>query len=229
MRDINKTRIWPASEASGKAILVAASICFSSPAFSDTENDCRRSDDRQLAIESCSILIQRNPNRAELYYFRSLKYGYKDDSELALKDAHRSLELDKNAGEPLFRIGSMYFATKKYDLAAVNLEKAIQIGFKKSNKYRTETNHDDHIRGFSIMFLSGSYMHLAKLDDALRVINLAVGLGPSWYPWMNRMRARIFERQGKKAAAISELERALKLEPENADVLKDLNRLKRQQ
>jgi tetratricopeptide (TPR) repeat protein len=229
MRDINKTRIWPASEASGKAILVAASICFSSPAFSDTENDCRRSDDRQLAIQSCSILIQRNPNRAELYYFRSHKYGNKDYSELAINDARRSLELDKNSGEPLYRIGSLYFSTKNYDLAAANLEKAIQIGFNKSNKYRIETDYDNQIRGFSIMFLSGSYMHLAKLDDALRVTNLAVGLGPSWYPWVNHMRARIFERQGKKAAAIAELERALKLEPENADVLIDLNRLKRQQ
>ncbi len=68
---------------------------------------------REQAIADYSRAIEINPNYAEAYKWRALRYSLADDHDRAIADDSRAIELDPNDAKAYNDRAGEYFAYKK--------------------------------------------------------------------------------------------------------------------
>ena len=80
----------------------------------------------EKAIELCNLLESSGLKNAKLYAIRGQAYTYIQDSNAAIRDMQKSLELDEKNANLHLQLGTVYLAIKNTSAAIDHYTKAIQ-------------------------------------------------------------------------------------------------------
>src|SRR5262245_39606531 len=99
----------------------------SSAALAAKKRDCLNSKDHDLRIESCSAMIQHNPNDDIAYHNRGDAYGLKGDIDHAISDYTKAIELNPNYAAAYNGRGRAYTSKGDYIRAVADVARAGEL------------------------------------------------------------------------------------------------------
>jgi tetratricopeptide (TPR) repeat protein len=115
-------------------LATAASAVFgilSAAALADDKSDCLNDRDRELQINACSAIIQRDANDAIAYYKRGVAYQFKGDLDRAIAEYNKAIALKPNYAHAYESRGSAYASKGAYTNAVADVTKATELARKK--------------------------------------------------------------------------------------------------
>lgn len=105
------------------ALLATLTTLFVAPvAYSKTEAECLES------IEAGNELIKENPKNYRGYASRGSAYEYLKKYDLAEKDLLKAISLKSDFAGLYVHLGSVYYATGRYEQSMVAIRRAIELG-----------------------------------------------------------------------------------------------------
>ncbi len=116
----------------------------------------------ESAFEHLSVAIKKDPNKAEIYYYRSLFYSIEAFDEKATNDIKKALSLDNENIEYLFSAARYSSKAGYYERAIKLYEKIIQKDFSNPDIY--------YFTGISYLILGDSTNALKNLKLAMNMI-----------------------------------------------------------
>ena len=96
-------------------------------ALAARKRDCLNGKDHDLRIESCSAMIQHNPNDVVAYHNRGDAYGLQGDIGRAISDYSKAIELNPNYAPAYNSRGHAYASTGDYVRAVPDVTKAGEL------------------------------------------------------------------------------------------------------
>src|SRR5262245_53980783 len=93
------------------AIVLTALVIAAASARAETRDDCA-SNNHELAIAACTLLIKYNARDAQAFYNRGVSYRETDKLDLALADYTRAIEINPNYFEAYNNRGNIYMARR---------------------------------------------------------------------------------------------------------------------
>lgn len=121
------------------------------------------------AIEMGRKALEVDDASSEGHKLLAMSYNRKGDKELALKEVERTLSLDPNDYYAYRVKGTILEGRARYPEAIEHYEKAIRL------------NPAD--RGGPLMYMSGIYRHMGKLEDAISAAKEAISTQNHELPW----------------------------------------------
>jgi tetratricopeptide (TPR) repeat protein len=196
-----KQRILPER---GKAKEAAPATPAGRPNLAET--DCQTTKAATAIIPACSQIIARHPDYADAYAVRGRALRERGQSERALTDFNRALELQPINPEYLAERGDTYTNLRNYDRALADYNKAIEL-----NPLKPRFLID---RGVA-------YMSLKDYVRAMPDFDRAIEIDPRSAIAFNN-RARTFALgKADHARAVADLDRAIEINPRYALALEN--------
>jgi tetratricopeptide (TPR) repeat protein len=96
-------------------------------ALAARKRDCLNGKDNDLRIESCSAMIQQNPNDVVAYHNRGDAYGLKGDIDRAISDYSKAIELNPNYAPAYNGRGRAYVSKGDYNRAVTDVTRAGEL------------------------------------------------------------------------------------------------------
>jgi tetratricopeptide (TPR) repeat protein len=106
-------------------------------ALTANRRDCLNSKDHDLRIESCSAVIQHNPNDVVAYQNRGDAYGLKGDIDRAISDYTKAIELNPNYAPAYNGRARAYTRNGDYIHAVADVTKAGELTSKERKQKGT--------------------------------------------------------------------------------------------
>jgi tetratricopeptide (TPR) repeat protein len=100
--------------------------------FADDAQDCLQQKDPQLRIKGCSEIIRRNPGDAAAYHNRAVAYGQAGDTDRAIADYTKAIEIAPNSAAAYDNRGRAYASKGDYVHAVADVTKARELVTKAS-------------------------------------------------------------------------------------------------
>ena len=166
---------------------------------SDPAKDCMQAS-ADLAIAACSEIIRRDPRNADGYNNRAVHHRRKGDTEQAIADYGKAIEI-RPAADFFRGRGDLYLLSGKSALALADYTNAIELGLKSANLYVN--------RGYL-------YVSLGDKSKAIADFNKAIEIDPGYVDaYSNRAAARAA--LGRHANAVEDYTKAISLNPKVAE------------
>jgi tetratricopeptide (TPR) repeat protein len=166
-------------------------------------------DDKQLekAGECADLLIALEPETAFFFVLRGRLYGEKGDSQSALADFSRALQLDPHTPEAHYNSGILMLRTQGPEAALREFDQELQIS----------PDHD------MAMFGKAEVLNqLGRRQEAIQLLQKVLILNPGSIP-AYRLIARLQISEGNLTGATANLETASRMDPENAEIQLELS------
>jgi tetratricopeptide (TPR) repeat protein len=216
-------------------------------ARADDWADCENAPTTEAKISGCSAIIaagtETQSRIAMAYNQRGLARIKSYESENALKDFDKAIELDPKVADVYFNRGSLYFNQGNYQLAIKDLDQATSLApgmldaylFRGTAHFRSG-EYDEALRdsGAAITIdqnsamaynnRGGAYREKGDYDLALSDLDRAIALDPSFSrAYYNR--GLVFEKQGNIPRATADYKKALEWNSYETAAAVALNRL----
>jgi tetratricopeptide (TPR) repeat protein len=232
------------------AFVIVSAMCgtgvSSAQELKSVFDQCRGSRDLNIKTQSCSMVIQKSKERAQIeraYNSRGLANMALKNFVNAVQDFTKAIQMDtRNSGYFDNRQGA-FFALERFDLALMDVNNAIRLSPKEAFVY--------HSRGLI-------YGAIGRYNDAVNDISTAISLDPRWIElfvdrgmirakagqyeaaifdfnraielksdliWAFRERGLTYMRMGNRERARSDLSIALRLQPDDIEVIAGLRAL----
>jgi tetratricopeptide (TPR) repeat protein len=109
------------------------------PVLADTLDDCEHGNDVDRVIQACTDIISEkgNPKLPSAYSNRCSAYTQKHDTEQAILDCDKAIELDPQSAEPYESRCWTYIDKGEYDRGITDCDKAILLDPKFARAYRS--------------------------------------------------------------------------------------------
>ncbi len=163
------------------------------------ETDCQMSKPVSAIVPACSQIIARHNEFAEAYFIRAWALRERHQSERALTDFNRAIELQPTARPAYYSQRALtYVRLGDFDRALTDYNKAIELN------PQSPTFHND--RG-------AAYLDMKNYARALADFGRAIELDQRYaVPYNNRARAHVLSK-GDHGRAIADLGRAIEINP----------------
>ncbi|MDM8552264.1 tetratricopeptide repeat protein [Desulfobacterales bacterium HSG2] len=187
-------------------ILIASFILTSNYAFAETSREFfekgsgfLREGNNDLAIESFTnalkLGIKDDYHQAVTYYGRGLAYSKKGETEKAILDYSKTIELHRNYPDAYLNRGNEYLLKGDYEKAIDDFTQNIIM-------------KPDSVFAYNSRALA--YSNLKKYDSAISDLNIAIKLKNDYYK-AHRNRAKIYYDMGKTEMAMRDIATALEI------------------
>jgi len=186
---------------------VVACVCINAAALAESDRwtKCRGGADVGARIAACSIIIAKGretkSDRAAAYFNRSAAYAAKGDSDTALADLDKALQLDSKLAPALTARASIYQARGDFDRAIADYDRALRLNQTLVEAYAGRAR---------------IYQGKGDLDKALADFDEAVRLDPMSAS-LRIDRGAIYQANGDHDLAIADYDVALERNPNVAD------------
>ena len=108
--------------------VAAAAFCLlSTVAQADPRTACYQSDDPELVVQACTILIGQNAKDDTAYEKRGIAYTVKDDLDRAMADLNAAIASNARSADYFEARGTIFYNQKNYAAAADDYTKAIAL------------------------------------------------------------------------------------------------------
>lgn len=174
-------------------------LVIATPALADARRDCA-SNNHEVAIRACTLLIKQSPRNATAYFNRGISYRATGRLDLALADYNRAIEINPRYFEAYNNRGNIYMARRDNRRALQEFDRAVRV----NPRYAIAHNN----RG-------EAFENMNQLADALAAYNRAIELNPR-YARAYANRGDIWRKTGRRENAIADYRRALRLDARNA-------------
>ncbi|MEQ3669880.1 tetratricopeptide repeat protein [Pseudophaeobacter sp.] len=178
-------------------------VAATSFAYAGPIEDCSQENNLRLSVRACSKVIELNllPEKSEMtYYFRGNAHHRLGNTRRALKDLHRSVEINPSYKHPYIELGIISKNRKNYKLALEHYNKALEIDPRFAKAYYNRGN---------------VYFGMNRYTRSIADYDRATELEPNYvFPYIGRAFS-LLEMGDNKAALVS-AEHALRLAPRNA-------------
>lgn len=165
--------------------------------------DCSQENNLRLSVRACSKVIELNllPEKSEVtYYFRGNAHRRLGNTRRALKDLHRSIELNPSYKHPYIDLGIISKNRSEFQQAIEHYDKALESDPRFAKAYYNRGN---------------TFLGMDKYQLALADFDKATKLDPDYiFPYIGR--AYLFLKMGDTKTALASAEHALKLSPRNS-------------
>jgi tetratricopeptide (TPR) repeat protein len=167
--------------------------------------DCYQDADQDLAIRSCSLIIDGGAKgkKQAAYINRGVAYRQKGEYDRAIADYDRAIELNPNYAIAYNNRGNAYTEKGELERAIADYDRAIALAPKDSNAY---TN-----RGIA-------YRKKGEFDRAIADFNHVIERNPKYADAYNN-RGNAYSDKGEYDRAIADYDRVIKLNPDDADAI----------
>ncbi len=152
----------------------------------------------EAAIHDITMAITIDPNHAEAFQQRAYTWIAMGNSDSALHDFGRSLEIDPALGGSHFGLGNYFANLPDYDLAIAHYSQAIDLGAKSEYYFN---------RGL-IYALQNNF------SDAIHDFSNAIDIN-SQYAEAYVMRGNMRDESGHPTEALADFDQAIKINPAN--------------
>jgi tetratricopeptide (TPR) repeat protein len=158
------------------------------------------SKDDQETVKFLSLAIEAHPWFVEAYYNRGVVFQNIGETEKALADFNRVLELDHENLSAYNNRGAIYRVLKEYDKALADYSEAIALNPEYSKAYNNRGN---------------VYMEMEQFDKALIDYSKAIELNPKYVQAYINL-GNVYTKQKEYEKALQEYQRAIEIDPEFA-------------
>ncbi len=155
------------------------------------------------AIEKLQSAVKINPDYKEAYAGLGILYGYEKRYAEAVKNFEKVLEFDDANAVIYFYLGILYEKQKKKDLAVKNFKEAI----------RCDPDFAESYNYLGYMFAESG----ANLDEAMGLIRRALEIEPDNGAYLDSL-GWVYFKKGMYKEALVEIEKAVKLEPDEPEI-----------
>jgi tetratricopeptide (TPR) repeat protein len=145
--------------------------------------------DFEAELKKLEALIQQNDKNASAYFNRAWLYEHKGDTQSAIKDYSKAIELDKGMKDAFYNRGLIFTRMKKFDEAIRDFSEVMKLQPSASDAYCNRGN---------------IHFHMRKLDLALDDYNAGLKTNPEDGDLLYN-RALVYLARGEKAAAAEDL------------------------
>jgi carboxyl-terminal processing protease len=168
-------------------------------ARADPARDCIQEKDPDLAIRSCTLIIegQATGKKGSAYHSRGVASYRKGDYDGAIADFSRAIELDPNKPNTYFGRGAAYYGKRDYGRALADYDRALELDPKFTHAYQG--------RG-TVYNRQGDYA------QAIADFSRALELDPE-YAYAYAGRGAAYYNRDENDLAIADLSRAIELNP----------------
>jgi tetratricopeptide (TPR) repeat protein len=190
--------------------VAAAAFCLlSTVAQADPRTACYQSDDPELVVQACTILIGQNAKDDTAYEKRGIAYTVKDDLDRAMADLNAAIAINARSADYFEARGTIFYNQKNYAAAADDYTKAIAL----------ESYEAKHFNSRAAALLAAG-----KADQALADAEKARGMQHGDADILVT-RGMIYAALGRRDDAIADFRLALRIDPNNADAPRQLLKL----
>jgi tetratricopeptide (TPR) repeat protein len=182
-------------------------------------------------------LIEKEKDSSVLYFNLAVIYGKLGRTAAAIDKLNKAVGIDPEYFEAYIGLGLLYADEKRYSDAALNFEKAQELDRKNSAVnfylgmlYDKLKKRDQAIKQFREVIavdpgFADAYNYLGylyadageNLDEAVALIKKAIELSPDNGAYIDSLGWAYFKK-GMYKDAFTELDRAVKLEPDDPDI-----------
>jgi hypothetical protein len=113
-----------------RSVVAAGLVLVWTAAWADNKSDCLDSEDHDLRIKGCSVMIERNPKDVIAYHNRGEAYGLKGDIDHAISDYTKAIVLDPNYAPAYNSRGRAYVSKGDYVRAVDDVTRAGELTHK---------------------------------------------------------------------------------------------------